>query len=221
MQTHTYHFVKKFLKSSHVIKYSSCLFSCLVAQSFQTLCDPTDSSPPGSSVHKDFSRPEHWSGLPCPPPGDLPNPGMEHRSPTLQADSLPSEPPGKPKNTGVGTLTLLQGMLLTQESNWGLLHCRQVCYKLSYQESPYIFFMSEWVKSLSRVGLFATSWTVACTRLLCPWDILGKSTGEGCRFLLQGIFPTQGLNPGLPHCRQMLYHLSHQGSQIFFISIPK
>ena len=37
------------------------------------------------------------------------------------------------------------------------------------------------------------------------------STGVGCHFLLQGIFPTQGLNPGLPHCRQMLYHLSHQG----------
>ena len=49
-------------------------------------------------------------------------------------------------------------------------------------------------------------------RLLCPWDSLGKNTGVGCHFLLQEIFPTQGLNPGLPHCRQMLYHLSHQGS---------
>ena len=45
----------------------------------------------------EFSRQESWSGLPCPPPGDLPNPGIEPRSPTLQADSLPSEPPGKPK----------------------------------------------------------------------------------------------------------------------------
>ena len=43
-----------------------------------------------------FSRQEYWSGLPCPPPGDLPNPGIVPRSPTLQADSLPSEPPGKP-----------------------------------------------------------------------------------------------------------------------------
>jgi len=43
-----------------------------------------------------FSRQEHWSGLPCPPPEDLPNPGIQLRSPTLQADSLPSEPPGKP-----------------------------------------------------------------------------------------------------------------------------
>ena len=49
-----------------------------------------------------FSRQEHWSGLPFPPLGDLPNPGAKPRSPVLQADSSPSEPPGKPKNTGVG-----------------------------------------------------------------------------------------------------------------------
>ena len=49
--------------------------------------DPMDCSPPGSSVHGDgFSRQEYWSGLPCPPPGDLPNPGMEPRSPALQVD---------------------------------------------------------------------------------------------------------------------------------------
>ena len=50
------------------------------------------------------------------------------------------------------------------------------------------------------------------TRLLSPWDFPGKSTGVGCHCLLQGIFPTQGSNPGLPHCRQTLYPLSHQGS---------
>ena len=43
-----------------------------------------------------FFRQEYWSGLPCPPPGNLPNPGIESRSPTLQVDPLPSEPPGKP-----------------------------------------------------------------------------------------------------------------------------
>ena len=47
--------------------------------------------------------------------------------------------------------------------------------------------------------------------LLHQWDFPGKSSGVGCHFLLQKIFPTQGLNPGLPHYRQMLYHLSHQG----------
>ena len=51
-----------------------------------------------------FFRQEYWSGLPCPPPGDLPNPRIKPRSPTLQEDSLPSEPPGKPKNTGLGSL---------------------------------------------------------------------------------------------------------------------
>ena len=65
-----------------------------------------------------FSRQEYWSGLPCLPPRDLPNPGTEPRSPTLQADSLPSEPPGKPKNIGVGGLSLLQGIFPTQELNF-------------------------------------------------------------------------------------------------------
>ena len=52
------------------------------------------------------------------------------------------------------------------------------------------------------------------TRLLCLWDFPGKSTGVGCHFLLQGIFPTQGSNLSLPHCRQTLYPLSHQESHL-------
>ena len=54
----------------------------------------------------------------------------------MQVDSLPSEPPKKPKNTGVDSLSLLQGIFLTQESNWGLLHYRRTLYQLSYQGSP-------------------------------------------------------------------------------------
>ena len=54
----------------------------------------------------------------------------------LQEDFLPSELPGKPKNTGVGCLSLLQGIFLTQELNWCLLHCRRILYQLSYQGSP-------------------------------------------------------------------------------------
>ena len=50
------------------------------------------------------------------------------------------------------------------------------------------------------------------TRLLHPWNFPGKNTGVGCHFLLQGIFLTQGSNPGLPHCRQTLYPQSHQRS---------
>src|SRR5574337_524758 len=56
--------------------------------------------------------------------GNLPNPGIETRSPALQGDSLPAEPQGKPKNTGVGSISLLQGIFQTQELNWVLLHCR-------------------------------------------------------------------------------------------------
>ena len=59
------------------------------------LCKPMDCSPPGS-LSMEFSRQEHWSGLLFPSPGNLPNPGIEPRSPALQEDSLPSEPPGKP-----------------------------------------------------------------------------------------------------------------------------
>ena len=50
------------------------------------------------------------------------------------------------------------------------------------------------------------------TRLLCPWDSPGQNTGVGSHSLLQGIFPTQGGNPGLLRCRQILYYLNHQGS---------
>ena len=55
-------------------------------------------------LSREFSRQEYWSGLPFPSPGDLPNPGMEPRSPALQADALPSEPPGKPIRTFIHTI---------------------------------------------------------------------------------------------------------------------
>ena len=69
--------------------------------------------------------------------GDLPNPGIEPRFLVLQADSLPSEPPGKPKETGVGSLSLLQRIFPTQESNSDLLHCRRILYQLSCQGKGY------------------------------------------------------------------------------------
>ena len=64
-----------------------------VAQSRLTLRDP---------MSMEFPRPEYWSGQPCPSLGDLPNPGIEPRSTSLQAASSPAESPGKPENTGVG-----------------------------------------------------------------------------------------------------------------------
>ena len=69
---------------------------------FSNICSvEPDSGTPRTIQSVEFSRPEYWSGLPFPFPGDLPDPGIKPRSPALQADSLPAEPQGKPKNTGV------------------------------------------------------------------------------------------------------------------------
>ena len=100
-----------------------------------------------------FLRPEYWSGLPFPSPGDRPDPGIEPRSPTLEAGALPSEPPGNP------------------------------CVK--------------WTVSPSVVSDSAIPWTA--------WNSPGQNTGMGSLSLFQEIFPTQGSNPGLPHCRWILY----------------
>ena len=105
----------------------ACMLSCSIV---------SDSLQPTRLFHPwGFSCQEYWSGLPCPPLGDLPNSGIEPRSLSLQADSLPPEPPGKPKNTGVGSLSLLQQIFLTQKSNQGLLHWRWILYCLSHQGS--------------------------------------------------------------------------------------
>ena len=101
-----------------------------VPQLCLTLCDPMD-----YTVHGILqARILEWLAFPF--SRDLPNPGIEPRSPALQADSLSAEPPGKPKNTGVGSLSLLQWIFPIQELNQGLSHCRQILYQLSYQGSP-------------------------------------------------------------------------------------
>ena len=115
-----------------------------------------------------FSRQECWGGLPFPSPGDLPDPGIEPWSPTLQADVLPSEPPGKPSEVRVS----------------------QSCPTL-------------------------------CDPMDSPWNSPIQNTGVGNCSVLQGIFPTQGSNPGLPHCRLILYQLSHKGSPVYFLPSGK
>ena len=100
-----------------------------------------------------FSRQGYWSGLSFPSPGDLSDPGIKPESPSLQAYSLLSEPPG--------------------ESQKFVL-----CY----------------------------------LSILCPQNSPSKNTRVGSCSLLQGVFPTQGSNPGLLPCRQILYSPSHQGS---------
>ena len=72
-------------------------------------------------------------------------PRIEPRSHALQMDSLPAEPQGKPKNTGVGSLSLLQGIFPIQEVNWGILHCRQILYQLSYQGNNLCPSIGKWI----------------------------------------------------------------------------
>ena len=93
-----------------------------VVQSCPTLCDPMD-----YIVHGILqARILKWVAF------SFPKGSSQPRSPALQADSLPAEPQGKPKNTGVGSLSLLQGIFPSQESNRDL-HCRRILYQLSYQ----------------------------------------------------------------------------------------
>ena len=80
------------------------------------------------------------------------------RSPAVQVDSLPAEPQGKPKNAGVGSLSLLQRIFSTRELNWGLLHCRQILCQLSYEGSP--------IWSVSHVQPFVTPWTAVLQAFL-------------------------------------------------------
>ena len=104
-------------------------------RSCPTLCDPLDRSPPGSSVRGILQAGIlEWVAIPFSRGSSRPRDRTQVSR--MQADSLPAEPLGKPKSTGVGSLSLLQGIIPTQESNRGLLHCRQILYQLSYQGSP-------------------------------------------------------------------------------------
>ena len=106
----------------------------------------------------EFSRQEYWRELPFPSPGELPDPGTELKSPALRADALLTKLQGKLQSesclvvsnslwphglwnipgqkTGVGSLSLLQGIFPTQELNPGIPHCRQILYQPSHEGSP-------------------------------------------------------------------------------------
>ena len=116
-----------------------------------------------------FSRQEYGSGLLCtPPPGDLPDPGIEPMSLTSPA---------------------LAGRFFTTSASWEAHHIT-------------------WVNDNRSV----VSNSLRPHSLYSPWNSPSKNTGVGSLSLLQGIFPTQGSNPGLLHCRQILYQLSKQRS---------
>ena len=124
-------------------------------------------------------------------------------------DYSPWNSPGQ--NTGAGSYSLLQGVFPIQESNPDLPHCRQILYQLSYQGNPFIY------------SVQFSSVTQSCPTLCNPMDYIahraplsmGFSSQEywgGWPCLLKGIFPTQGSNPCLLHCRLILCQLSHQGN---------
>ena len=120
-----------------------------VIQLCPTLCDPSPWNSPGQNT-----------GVGSLSSGDLPNPGIKPRSPALQADSLPAKPQGKPKNTEVGSLPLLQGIFPAQELNQGLLHCRRIqgSCQGSCQGSP----VSEWMNATNPIVFSVTFANVLC-----------------------------------------------------------
>ena len=118
------------------------------------------------------------------------------------------------KHTGVGYHFLLQGIFPNQGSNPDLL--------LFFFQTQIFYitgnFFTVWATRVSpKVYSESESCSVKSNSLQhhglhSPWNSPGQNTGVGNLSLLQGIFPTQGSNPGLPHCRQILYQMSHKGS---------
>ena len=134
-----------------------------------------------------LSRQEYWSGLPCPALGDLPDPGIELTS------------------------LALAGRFFTTSATWKVPLKQSLCVlkARSDQDQDHVASKELCARMLSHGQLSATPWTVACQAPLS----MGLSRQEywsGLLFLLQRIFLTQGLNPGLLHCRQILYHLSYR-----------
>ena len=161
-------------------------------------------------------------------------------SDTLRPSGLysPWNYPGQ--NIGVGSLSLLQGTFPTHGLNPGLPHCKWILYQQSHLGSPRILewvaypfsSRSSWPRNWTGVsciaGEFFSNWAIreappTCilihwTNTLCdPMDyrlhgiLQARILEVGSLSLLQGIFPTQGWDPGLPHCKWILYQLSHKG----------
>ena len=115
----------------------------LVTESCLTLCDPMNTACQ-ALLSMGFSRQEYWSGLPCPSPGDLRDLGIEPKSPTLQADSLLSEPPGTPWGRREGAGNCLAQVHPSQVNRWScllddLLHQSSILRQSpSYNYSPFM-----------------------------------------------------------------------------------
>ena len=188
-----------------------------------------------------FSRQEYWSGLLFPPPGDLPDPGIEPTSPgspALQMDSLPLSHlvrmfayytqfqiwnmSGNPLEPNYKACIIPKLPLRSRKTILHMKFHKQWMFIKYLKEGQIRIPSHQYIQrvsihsSFSRFWHFATPWTVA-HRLLCPWDSPGKHTGVGSHALLQGMVPTWGSNLSLRwllHCRWILYTLSQLGSPI-------
>ena len=159
-------------------------------QSCPALCNPMDSSL--SLLSMELSRQEYWNGLPCPPPGDLPDPGIE--------------PPSLTSQLIVGYKYLPLYNLCTLLKNFFRVHPRPILTQLGFALKFRCFFMT-------CVHACCAKLFQSCLTLCDPVDSRAcqaplsigfsvKNTGMGCHALLQGIFLTQGSN-------SCLFHLLH------------
>ena len=154
---HLLHWQADSLPLSHL----GSLYNMVMVKIFQSC--PTLCNPMNYTVHGILqARILEWIAFPF--SRALPNPGIKPRSLALQADSLPAEPQGKPQNTGMDSLSLLQRILPTQESNRGLLHCRWICYQLSYQGSPTYVYTHTHTHIYTHSGISHKEWNAAIYR---------------------------------------------------------
>ena len=144
--------------------------------------------------------------------------------PTL-CDPMDCSPPGSSiheifpgKGTGMGCHFLLQGIFPTEGSNPGLPHCRQKLYHLSHQWSPRNINKSSNKDQFSSVQFShsVVSDSLWPHGLYSPWNSPGHNTGVGSLSLLQRIFPTEGSNPGLPHCRRFFTRWTTREAQEYW-----
>ena len=156
------------------------------AQSCLALYDPTDHSPPGSSSIT-FFRHEYWNGLPFPPPGDLPNPGVEPVSPALADAFFTTEPPGNPRLKIKFCLVEHKQLLhydLKRETAWFLLSftllCRPKCTSSNYNIE---LLLDTWVRKWWCIKIKGAWVLTLSNHQRCPGPLNKTSKGERNKFI--------------------------------------
>ena len=194
-----------------------CYVTAIISDSFMTLWVAAHQAP----LSMEFSKQEYWTGLPCPTPGDLPDPRIEPSSPASQVDFLPIEPPESPYIC-LCVYIYMDVCVCVWKKKWK--SCMTLCNPMDYTVHGILQArILEWVaipfsrgssqpKDRTQVshiaGKFFTSWATREAQEF--WSTLS---------LLQGIFLTQESNWGFLHCRWILYQLSYQGSSCVCVCV--